>query len=129
MLRGADAATEVQRDRLPPSAEDLLPQAQAEYLKGHWFEAERITSAMIEKYPGDLEARLLLVAVLRRAARPQESLKKLTELEQLPGIGRWVMEIQDERKQLQRLMTESPGSGKVEEAEKPSDARASLRVA
>jgi hypothetical protein len=82
-------------------SEALFSQAQTEYLKGNWYDAERLASQLLARRPRDAEGRLLLVSILRHAGRNQEAARVLTELERLDGARRWMLEIGSERRQLE----------------------------
>ncbi len=57
--------------------QDLFIQAQTEYLKGHWVEAESLLERLIRLDPEDVESRLLLSSLLRRSRRFDLSRKQL----------------------------------------------------
>ena len=86
---------------------DLYPEAQAEYLKGHWFEAEALLSRQLRSSPEDVECRLLLATLLRRTDRVDEAARHLRRLEQCETSKRWEFEIDQERALLAR-QTEIP---------------------
>jgi hypothetical protein len=79
-----------------PQLEMLFCEAQTEYLKGHWIEAETLLASLLAKQPDDAEARLLLASVQRRTGRLSEAQATLTELNQLESSARWRMEIECE---------------------------------
>ncbi len=81
--------------------EGLFLRAQAEYLRGHWYESEAIVRSMLRAVAEDLEARLLLVSVLRRTGRHREALRELRRLARLPGANKWDWELARERAWLQ----------------------------
>lgn len=72
-----------------PQCEAWFREAQRDYLRGHWIEAEARLRRLIEFAPADVEARLLLAAVLRRAGRRQEASEQLRDLALLPGAEAW----------------------------------------
>jgi hypothetical protein len=80
----------------PAPAEDLFPAAQAEYLKGHWFEAEALLARQLQSSPEDAECRLLLATLLRRTGRTQEAQRQLRRLAQCDAAGKWRLEIEQE---------------------------------
>jgi hypothetical protein len=94
-----------------PKTDDWFRDAQHEYLKGHWIEAEGLLTRLLARQPADLEARLLLASVQRRNKQREQARRTLTELQ--PIAGRWQREIEAELKQLSDL--ESEDSSVVEE--------------
>lgn len=76
--------------------QDLLIQAQGEYLRGHWVEAQTVLEQLIHANPRDIEAHLLLSSVFRRSRRIDLSRKQLRRLYELDEAGRWRFEIERE---------------------------------
>jgi len=77
--------------------EDLdawFQQAQHEYLKGHWIEAETLLTRVLGENPRDVEARLLLAGVQRRTKRRKEARQVLNELKEDDAARRWLLEIE-----------------------------------
>lgn len=105
---GARLAAEMARKHQPLDAQatQLLRNAQREYVKGHWFEAEAHLQDLLHGSPGDVEAHLLLASIQRRTKRPSEARKTLAELAELPGSGRWAEEVQREQVKLAELERE-----------------------
>jgi hypothetical protein len=89
-------------------ATELLRQAQREYLKGHWFEAESHLSSLLQSSPGDVEARLLLANLQRRTKRLAEARQTLRELAELAGSSTWADEVQRELVKITELERELP---------------------
>jgi hypothetical protein len=85
--------------------EGLFLRAQAEYLKGHWFEAETPLREILKTDPDDIDARLLLAGLLRRSARYEEAQQQLGRLEKLPRSHKWEAEI---RRELALLPNRAP---------------------
>lgn len=79
-----------------------LVEAQTEYLRGNWFEAEAKLLQVLHVHPRDAEALLLLVGVLRRTQRWQPALRKLKQLTLLESAYLWRFEIERERQLLER---------------------------
>jgi hypothetical protein len=79
------------------SAEAMFRQAMHEYLKGNWFETERILRQLLIACPRDVEARLLLATLLRRTTRSAEALEELVQLELLRGASKWSAEVAAEK--------------------------------
>lgn len=88
--------------RRAETAEAMFREALHEYLKGSWFESERILRRLLARHPRDVEARLMLATLLRHAARAAEAAEELARLERLEDAGRWAVEIAAERAWLER---------------------------
>lgn len=86
--------------------QDLFPLATGEYLRGNWFEAERLCQQMLKLNPADLEARLLLATTCRRAKRQHEARRELEELSLLAGSEKWKQEIESEHDLLSQAVRE-----------------------
>jgi len=80
--------------------DSLLLEAQQNYLKGHWIEAESIVVQMLAQDSADIEAWLLLASVQRRTLRSAEAQRTLTELQSHPAASKWQLEIESELAQL-----------------------------
>lgn len=103
-------------DSKPDAAsEALFTQAQTEYLKGHWYDAEKLLQTLLRKRPRDVEAHLLLATLYRHDHRLEQAGVTLDRLEQLDGAGRWYLEILTERQRLKRLAEEPGSSGAANE--------------
>jgi hypothetical protein len=100
--------------------DDAYPKALDYYLKGNWFQAERLLRERLAQEPRDLEARLTLATLLRHTRRAVDARAELDRLEKLEGAQRWVWEIQRERE----LLIETPAA-----AEEPGGDEASLTPA
>jgi hypothetical protein len=81
--------------------------AQQQYLLGNWFDAETILLDLLERYPRDCEALLLLAGVLRRTERWQPALRRLEQLETLDNAAFWRFEVQQERKLIEKRFAEA----------------------
>ncbi|MFW6170883.1 MAG: hypothetical protein ACODAD_10375 [Planctomycetota bacterium] len=86
----------------------LLIQAQSEYLKGHWVEAQTLLEQVIRANPRDIEAHLLLSCVFRRSRRIELSRKQLRRLCKLDEAARWRFEIEREVALLDRMAQGDP---------------------
>lgn len=93
-----------------PSSESqeqgLFVQAQSEYLKGHWLEAETALRKLIERNERDGDARLMLASLLRHSGRIDEAQVELDGLELSEGGLKWALEIARERKLALAVVTE-----------------------
>jgi hypothetical protein len=74
----------------------LFEEAQQDYLKGNWFEAERKLNLLVRRDEHDLEARLLLATLLRHTKRLDDATHELELLVRLDGAHRWAAEIRRE---------------------------------
>jgi len=83
-----------------PSVEcdNLFAEAQSDYLKGQYFEAEATLHRVLATGCEDVEAAFLLASVLRRTARFRQALDCLDRLERLDSSRYWMQEIADERR-------------------------------
>jgi cytochrome c-type biogenesis protein CcmH/NrfG len=96
--------------------EAALVEAQHEYLKGHWLEAELTISRMLAKHPTDVEARLLLASIERRTRRFNEAKQALAALAADERATKWLPEIAAEIEQIGELQSENdsqPAVGQV----------------
>jgi hypothetical protein len=78
--------------------DELFARAQAEYLRGQWFEAESLLLRLLREEPSDAEGRLLLATLYRHTRRPDLAQTQLDRLERMPEGARWRWEIVQERK-------------------------------
>ncbi len=93
--------------RLDP-AEDPFPKAVVEYLKGNWYEAERTLVSLVRHDVRDVQARLLLAALLRRTGRLEEAGRQLDALTRFETADGWQLEIERERQQIQSKQSGEP---------------------
>ncbi len=112
----------------PPQAadEDLLIQARDEYLKGNWFEAEEALGRLLDRNLLDVEARLMLAALLGRVGRREEAKTQLDRLSRTDGAEKWELEIS-------RLQTRMSDDGEraesdENEADSPTAAQSGAAV-
>ena len=98
--------------REPPPVDDqgLFIQAQAEYLKGHWFEAETILRKLLRNCHRDADAQLMLATLYRHTRRFDEAAKQLDRIDRLDEAVKWRWEIEKERAMLQRIAAAELGS-------------------
>lgn len=87
-------------------AQGAFVQAQEEYLRGNWFEAEAILLDLLQQFPRDAEALLLLVGVLRHTQRWQPALRRLDQLDTLDTAAPWKFEILRERKMIETRLAQ-----------------------
>ena len=91
--------------REPPRIDDrgLFIRAQAEYLKGHWFEAETLLRQLLRHCRRDVDVLLMLATLYRRTKRYDEAAKQLDRMDRLDGASKWHWEVAREREALKRL--------------------------
>ncbi len=83
-----------------PPAEQGFAAALHHYLRGDWFEAERLLAGLLERNEEDVESRLLLATLLRHRKRFDEALRHLEFLQGLDASAAWHWEICRERQLL-----------------------------
>jgi hypothetical protein len=76
--------------------DDAFPGALAQYLKGNWLEAETLARGLLIRSPEDVEAALLLTAVLRHTGRIDEGRETLDAVTLWDRAAAWRMEIDRE---------------------------------
>ncbi len=91
----------------PGSCEDLFAGAVDLYLKGDYYQAERLLNNLLEKNVRDLDARLLLATLLRHTSRIEDASKQLDQLLRFDGAEKWEVEIQRERELLREAKIKS----------------------
>jgi uncharacterized protein HemY len=72
------------------------------YLKGDWFQAERLWVDLLRSNPRDLDARLMLASLWRHTGRLDEAAAQLDLLTRLEGAEKWEWEIRRERELLRQ---------------------------
>jgi hypothetical protein len=77
--------------------DELFARAQAEYLRGQWFEAESLLLRLVREEPSDVEGRLLLATLYRHTRRPDLARAQLDRIERMPEGARWHWEVRRER--------------------------------
>lgn len=76
--------------------------AQEHYVRGDWFEAERILTGLVRSNPRDVEGRLMLATLLRHTGRIDAAALQLQWLQRLDEAGKWELEISRECDYLQQ---------------------------
>jgi hypothetical protein len=76
--------------------------AQEHYVRGDWFEAERILTGLVRSNPRDVESRLMLATLLRHTGRTDAAALQLQWLQRLEDAGKWELEICREWELLQQ---------------------------
>jgi len=91
------------------SSDDLFREAQTQYLRGNYLQAETMLCHLADRPEGDVDAQLMLVTLCRHTGRLEESADRLRRLELLDDAGKWQEEIQGEWSSLRRVREESTG--------------------
>ena len=105
-----------------PQFDDWFREAQTEYLKGHWIEAESLLAKLLAERPDDAEGRLLLASVQRRTRRLAEARDTLSYLSQSDIAARWALEIYTEQRRI--AASEAKPAESITEEDNPPLARA-----
>lgn len=101
------------------SAEGLFREALNEYLQRSWFEAEQVLGRLLNCYPRDVEARLLLATLLRVTRRYEEALSELARLVLLRDAEKWCLEIAAEKRLIAAGQASDPAAGVLQADEGP----------
>ena len=100
-------------ERLGPRR-DVFSDAQECYLRGDDYQAERILESLLRQNIRDVDARLMLATLLRRAGRIDEALRQLDTLARFEGAEKWELEILDERQLLAEAERETKNAATTE---------------
>ena len=85
---------------------ESFSEAIGHYLRGNWYESQRVLGDLLRRNPRDMEAGLMWATVLRHIGRIHEASEQLDHLERFEGHHKWGMEILHERKLLKQLRRE-----------------------
>ncbi|MHC4178666.1 MAG: tetratricopeptide repeat protein, partial [Planctomycetota bacterium] len=86
-----------------------------DYLKGNWYQAERLLGDLLRSSAGDLDARLMLATLLRHTGRFEEAAAQLDLLELFEGAGEWEWEVRRERELLSQARERIDGQDEEED--------------
>ena len=92
--------------RYHDSIDALYHEAQTEYLKGNWYQAEALLQRVLREDVGDVDARLMLASLYRHVRRTGEAREQLRQLERFKLARKWQLEIRQEFELLDRLEAE-----------------------
>ncbi len=92
----------------PDSNQDLFRHSLDQYLQGNWIEAERLLRRLLRKNSHDVDARLLLVGLMRHTKRFEKARRQLDRLVASEGAEKWQTEIDREYERLDRAQDEEP---------------------
>ncbi len=87
----------------PERPDTLFIQAQREYLRGHWEEAESLLRRRIANAPRDVETRLLLVTLYRHTRRLDQARVQLSEMQRYDEALEWDFEVDRERQLIELI--------------------------
>ncbi len=87
---------EIVRESDSPVPDTLFIQAQREYLRGNWSDAEKLLRNRLQFRPRDSEARLLLATSYRHQGKTELALQELTVLQRFDESAPWIIEIEQE---------------------------------
>jgi hypothetical protein len=82
------------------SQQDVFAVAVEHYLKGDYYQAQKVLEGLLRHNLRDLEARLMLATLFRHAGRFDEALRQIETLARFDGANRWELEMQRERELL-----------------------------
>jgi len=112
---GAAVASAGAIRRLAPAADPqdspTFGDATTHYLRGDYFEAERILVGLLRRNPRDIDAGLMLATLWRRTGRLAEASRQLDRLELLEESRKWSLEIYQERKRLEKPPSNAESKG------------------
>jgi hypothetical protein len=94
--------------------EEPFSQAIDVYLKGDYYQAERLLDKILVSNERDLDARLMLATLLRHTGRLEDAAEELDILTRFDGSDKWELEIYKEREMLAEAKNNSkdtPGNG------------------
>lgn len=93
-----------------PQLDEWLREAQTDYLKGHWIEAETLVRRILARDAADIEATLLLASIQRRSKQLPQAEQTLNALLPMPEAARWRHEITAELNQLSEQELKPPAT-------------------
>ena len=94
-----------QARKSPDISDKLFLEARNQYFKGNWFESESIINQILGESPHDIEARLLLLTLLRHTNRIEEALLQITDIQKWDEAKQWEFEIKRELELLELKLT------------------------
>ena len=93
-------------DRHDRRLHSLFQEAQTEYLKGNWQEAEDLLRRLLRRNSADVNAHLMLATLFRRTRRLEECQAQLRRMERFEASLKWQPEIDREQYLLRRCASE-----------------------
>ncbi len=86
----------------------LFQQAQSEYLKGHWYEAETLLAQRLQVDGRDVDSRLMMATLYRHTGRYDQAKSALATLQRMESAEKWEFEINQELQLLRRKKEDLP---------------------
>jgi hypothetical protein len=80
--------------------EEPFAEALDHYLKGDYYQAERVLEGLLRRNVRDVDARLMLATLLRHTGRLDEAKQQLDALAKFEGADKWHWEMRRERELL-----------------------------
>jgi thioredoxin-like negative regulator of GroEL len=99
------AVSITQKIATPERPDTLFIQAQHEYLKGHWGEAQTLLNRQIDQHPRDIESRLLLATLFRHSRKLDQSLQQLKEIKRFDEGFEWNFECKREEELIREILS------------------------
>jgi thioredoxin-like negative regulator of GroEL len=90
---------------VPDPQKDPFTEALDYYLKGDYYQAERMLELLLRRNIRDLDARLMLATLMRHTGRLDEAVRQLDTLARFEGAGKWDLEMRQERERLANAKT------------------------
>jgi hypothetical protein len=85
------------RIETPEEEQDAFAEALDYYLKGDYYQTERILEDLLHKNLRDVDARLMLATLMRHTGRFDEAIGQLDVLGRFDGAEKWELEVRQER--------------------------------
>ncbi len=105
------------RARSATSERDGFAAAINHYLRGDYFQAERLLERLLRANARDLEARLMLATLMRHSNRIEEAGRQLETLRRFEAAARWVVEIEQEQELLADAQARLASAGPRDEGQ------------
>lgn len=83
---------------------DRFGEAHAQYLRGHWIDAESLLTECLDVESRDPPALLLLAGIYRHTGRPEAAAAALDQLDRMEAAQGWWLERRAERARLARSL-------------------------
>ncbi len=90
----------------PDPRKDAFAEALDYYLKGDYYQAERMLELLLRRNVRDLDARLMLATLMRHTGRLDEAARQLDTLARFEGACKWDLEMRQERELLADAKTQ-----------------------
>ncbi len=101
------------RPKRVQETEDLYQKGLTFYLQRSWYDAEVVLKKLIRRNAKDVDARLLMVSLLRRTDRLDEATEMLDRLALTDGAKKWEFELDQQRRFLAEAIREKQEKEKL----------------